>query len=80
MTYWVTNDLISGDWKELPVVTPTQLKISRRIKFIFSGDINKDIFTNPFFPGKEGHLLKCQIVRITFGCTIVPRTMFNVNP
>lgn len=79
MSYWVCSDLLSGDWKELPIVTPQQVVTSRKIKYIFSGDLNKQIYTNPHFKGKEGHLLKCQIIRINFSCQIVPRTMFNVN-
>jgi hypothetical protein len=39
MTYWVTTDLLSGDWKELPLITPDQVNSSRRIKYIFSGDL-----------------------------------------
>lgn len=53
--------------------------ISRKIKYLFTGNLDKQIFTNPHFPGKEAHLLKCQIVRINYSCSIVPRTMYNVN-
>lgn len=79
MTYWVTTDLLSGDWKELPLVNPDQINISRKIKYLFTGNLEQDIITNPYFHGKEKHLLKCQIVRINYSCTLVPRTMFNVN-
>jgi len=41
--------------------------------------LDKKVFTNPFFPGTEAHLLKCQLVRISFTCNLVPRTMYNVN-
>jgi radial spoke head protein 4A len=53
---------------------------SRKIKYLFTGNLDKQVFTNPHFSGKEAHLLKCQIVRINYSCTIVPRTMYNVNP
>ena len=79
MTYWVATDLLNGDWKELPIVTPDQINASRKIKYSFTGDLEKVICTNPHFNGKESHLLKCQLVRISFSCQIVPRTMFNVN-
>jgi hypothetical protein len=79
MTYWVATDLLAADWKELPLVTPEQLRASRTIKYIFSGDLERAICSNPHFKGKESHLLKCQIVRINFSCQIVPRTMFNLN-
>jgi radial spoke head protein 4A len=79
MTYWVTTDLLNADWKELPIVTPDQINAARRIKYIFTGDLDRPICTNPHFKGKEAHLLKCQIVRISFSCQVVPRTMHNVN-
>jgi radial spoke head protein 4A len=79
-SYWVISNLINGEWKELPTVSPAQMMVSRRIKYLFSGNLDKQIYTNPFFHGKESHLLKCQIVRINHACTIVPRTMYNVNP
>lgn len=79
MTYWVTNDLISGDWKELPIVTPDQINVARRVKYAFTGDLERSVYTNPHIKGKEKHLLKCQIVRISYSSLIVPRTMFNVN-
>lgn len=76
--YWVCTDL-NGDWVELPIVTPQQMRVSRKIKHLFTGDLEAPLFCNPFFNGKEKHLLKCQILRITAACTIVPRTMYNVN-
>ena len=48
---------LSGDWVELPIITPAQLKISRKIKYIFSGDLEKVVLSNPLFPGKEAHLV-----------------------
>jgi radial spoke head protein 4A len=63
----------------LPLVTPEQIQISRKIKYLFTGNLSKDILTNPDFPGKEAHLLKCQLVRINTTCTIVPKGMFVQN-
>jgi radial spoke head protein 4A len=54
--FYACNDL-SGDWTELPIITPTQLKVSRKIKHIFSGDLNRAVLTNPLFLGKESHLV-----------------------
>ena len=78
-TYWVCTDLLWGDWKELPLATPDQMNASRSLKYIFTGDLDRAVITNPHFKGKEAHLLKCQIARITYSCQIVPRTMYNVN-
>lgn len=54
--FYACTDL-TGDWVELPVITPTQLKVSRKIKYVFSGDLNKTVLTNPLFPGKESYLV-----------------------
>jgi len=56
------------------------MRISRKIKYLFTGDLEAPVVRNPFFQGKEKHLLKCQILRITASCTVVPRTMYSVNP
>lgn len=64
---------------ELPIITPQQLRVSRKIRYMFTGNLEKSIITNPHFPGKEKHLLKCQVVRINAATTVCPRTMYNVN-
>lgn len=51
MNYWVCTDL-NGDWVELPIVTPQQMRVSRKIKHLFTGDLEAPLFCNPFFPGK----------------------------
>ena len=69
--YFVTNDLTS-DWVELPDVTPQQIKASRLIRYNFTGDLNREIYTNPYFFGQEKHYLRCQISRIYHGTKLVP--------
>lgn len=54
--YWATTQL-SGDWTELPLITPQQLRVSRKIKVLFTGDLNRKIISNPHFLGKESHLV-----------------------
>lgn len=39
MTYWVATDLLKDDWKQLPIISPTQLKVSRQIKYVFTGNL-----------------------------------------
>ena len=46
---------------------------------MFTGRLDADVITNPHFDGKEKHLLKCQIVRITAASTIIPAGLFVVN-
>ena len=70
-TYYVTNDL-SSDWVELPDIKPSQLIGSRLIRYNFTGDLEKVIYTNPYFYGKEKHYLRCQIARIYHGTKLVP--------
>ena len=48
--YWVSSCL-TGDWTELPVVTPEQIQISRRLKYMFTGNLSTPILSNPLFPG-----------------------------
>ena len=69
--YYVTNDL-TQDWTELPDVTPKQIACSRLIRYTFTGDLKRQIYTNPFFNGQEQHYLRCQIARIYHGCKLVP--------
>lgn len=46
---------------------------------MFTGDLNREITTNPYFNGKEMHLLKCQIIRISYSTSIVPAGLYQVN-
>lgn len=73
-SYLVANDL-TGPWKELDDVKPSLLKLARKIKVLFTGDLNKPVVSNPWFNGKEADLLRCQIARISSHINIIP----NVN-
>jgi radial spoke head protein 4A len=41
--------------------------------------LESSVITNPHFPGKEKHLLRAQIARITFSTQIVPLGIFKTN-
>ena len=69
--YYVTNDLTS-EWVELPDIKPSQLVGSRMIRYNFTGDLERQIYTNPYFKGQEKHYLRCQISRIYHGTKLVP--------
>jgi hypothetical protein len=56
-TFWAATEL-TGDWTELPLITPAQLRTSRKIKHIFTGDLGRTVLSNPLFPGKESHLVQ----------------------
>ena len=53
--------------------------VSREIKYMFTGNLENKVECFPRFPGKEKHLLKCMIVRISFSCWIVPGDMYQTN-
>lgn len=69
--FWVSNSILE-DWYELPDITAEQLIASRNFKYQFSGDLKAKVRSFNPFPGKESHLLKCQIIRIMHSCNIVP--------
>ena len=71
-TFWVSNSILEY-WNELPDITHEQLVKSRLFKYIFTGDLNSKVKSFISFPGKEMHLLKCQIVRILHSSSIVPK-------
>lgn len=55
--YFVTNSP-NQDWTLLPDLKPSDIINARGIKHTFSGDLNRDIFTNPYYFQKEKVLLR----------------------
>lgn len=43
----------NGEWSQLPDLKASDIINARNIKHTFSGDLNRDIFTNPFYFQKE---------------------------
>jgi len=72
LSYWVANDVLD-DWLELPIITPNHIKAARKIKHVFTGDLNASVNSYPVFPGLEKHLLKVQIIRITHSSVVIPK-------
>lgn len=77
-TYYVTSNPFSK-WVKLPDLQPKHIETSRRVKVLFSGDLERDIICNPFFYGKEKHLLRAQIARITHSTALVPAGSYKLN-
>ena len=77
-TFWVSNSLLEY-WNELPDITHEQLVASRLFKYILTGDLNAKVKSFMPFPGKEMHLLKCQIVRILHSSSIVPKDYLKIS-
>lgn len=69
--YFVCNQ--PGEkWTKLPPVTPAQISISRKIKKMFTGELDRDVISYPPFPGNEANYLRAQIARISAGTQISP--------
>lgn len=77
-TFWVSDSLLEK-WEELPDITHEQLVISRLFKYIFTGDLASKVKSFVPFPGKEMHLLKCQLVRILHSSFIVPNGYLRIS-
>ena len=71
--YWVNNDPHTDKWLMLPDLKPNDIKNARNIKYTFSGDIDRKIYTNPFYFDTEKTYLRAQIARIYQSTTLVPK-------
>ena len=76
IVYWVTDNLLN-DWIQLPDCRPEWINAARKIRHIFTGDLNAPVECNPYFDGKERHLLRAQLSRIFAATAIVPTKMFT---
>jgi radial spoke head protein 4A len=74
--YWVSNSVVD-EWVELPDLKPKDLSDSRKIKMLFTGDLERDIITNPFFKAKEKNYLRAQIARISHATTLTPKGLYR---
>lgn len=55
--YWVSESVVD-EWVQLPDLSPKDLADSRKVKVLFSGNLEREIITNPFFKGKEKNYLR----------------------
>ena len=74
--YYVANSPL-GPWTALEDLTPQDLGAARTIKVQFTGDLEREIITNPFYFRKEKHFLRAQIARITMTTTLVPARVYR---
>jgi radial spoke head protein 4A len=65
-------------WTRLPDISPKDIAASRRIKVLFTGNLNRPIFTNPFFAGCEKHYLRAQIARINHSTALLPKGVMRL--
>ena len=75
--YWVTDNVLEK-WTKLPDLSPSDMKAARSIKVSFTGDLDRYIYTNPFFFGQEKIYLRVQIARIAHSTTIIPKGLYKL--
>ena len=74
--YWVANSPM-GPWTALEDLVCSDLEAARTIKVHFTGNLEREIITNPFYFRKEKHFLRAQIARITMTTTLVPARIYR---
>lgn len=62
--------LVEQSFAQLPLLTPVQIELSRRIQQFFTGDLEAPIRCDFSYPGVEKHLLRAQIQRISAGTQV----------
>lgn len=62
-----------SEWKRLPDLSYKDLVAAREVKVLFTGDLERPIYTNPFFFGREKHYLRAQLSRISFSTSLQPK-------
>ena len=72
LSYYVACDSLS-DWKRLPDLSYAHLVAARRTNVLFTGDLERAVFTNPFFFGKEKHFLRAQLSRMSHSTSLQPK-------
>jgi hypothetical protein len=55
--YWACNSPLE-QWVVLPDLLSTDIQAAKDTKVVFTGDLERSIFTNPFFFKKEKHFLR----------------------
>lgn len=46
-SFWVTNDIYEGVWIELPDIEPHHIQTARKIKKLFSGNLDEKVESYP---------------------------------
>jgi len=80
-TYWVSHSSL-GAWIKLPDISPLDLGAGRKIKILFSGDLDRPIYADPYyFKAKktEKFYLRAQIARIAHSTGLAPKGLFRLT-
>jgi len=70
-TYWITSGGCAP-WVRLPAARASHIVAARTMKRLMTGNPDSPVLSMPWFPGKERHLLRSQIARISATCTLAP--------
>jgi len=78
-TYWVANS-VDGAFKQLPDVTPQQIIAARKLKRMFTGNLDTVVGGHPPFPGgTEQGLLRAVIALITSETHIIAKDILKAD-
>ena len=77
--YFVATNIENGAWVRLKDVTPEQIRKSRQIHRLFTGDLSAKVSGRVHFQWTEAELLRAQIARIS-GSTVLAPTDFYQKP
>lgn len=75
--YFVTTDIESGEWVRLKDVTPEQIKKSRSVHRLFTGDLSARVSGRVHFEWTEAELLRAQIARISAATVLAPSEFYQ---
>lgn len=77
--YYLYLIKVLGAWTKLPLIQAKHVQACRLMNPILTGDLESEIDSFPIFPGKEKHLLKALLVRISYGTSIVPKGLYKTQ-
>merc|ERR1712032_414316 len=78
-TYWVANS-VYDKFTQLPNVTPQQIIAARRLKRMFTGNLDTVVGGHPPFPGgTEAGLLRAVIALITTQTHVIPKDILMAD-
>lgn len=66
-------------WQRLPAVRACHILTAQKTKRLLTGKLDAPVLSMPWFPGKERHLLRAQIARISASCTLAVTGWFQPN-
>lgn len=69
--YYVCN-APGKPWIRLPILTPAQISVARKIKKFLTGRLDAPVISYPPFQGNESNYLRAQIARVSAGSQISP--------